>query len=55
MQSAAGRVAGTVDVSSPGVSGAVSYGGSAPAPVPAVSVASFAPKARFYGQAEMSQ
>ena len=45
MQGAAGRVAGTVDVSSPGVSGTISYGASAPAPAPAASVASFATKA----------
>ena len=47
VQSAASKVRGTVNVASPGVSGAVSYGGMAPAPAPAAWVASFAPpKAR---------
>jgi hypothetical protein len=49
LQSTAKRAAGTVDVASPGVEGAVSYGGAAPAPAPryAAAPASFAPKVRL--------
>ncbi|KAK9838455.1 hypothetical protein WJX81_000285 [Elliptochloris bilobata] len=45
VQNAAGKVRGSVDVASPGVSGAVSYSSEAPAPAPAAWVAaSFAQK-----------